>query len=78
MAHPVSSSNFYFALRFLSKEKRQAMFSFYQFCRVVDDTVDLAKDNGIAQTELNRWKRTVALCYKGEQTDPIALSLKNF
>ena len=77
MAQTVFSSNFYFALRFLPKEKRQAMFMFYRFCRVVDDVVDLAKDNGNAQAELTRWKKEVALCYEGEPSHPIAVSLKS-
>jgi len=40
------SSNFHMSFFFLSKEKRQAMFNFYQFCRYADDLVDdLSKED---------------------------------
>jgi phytoene/squalene synthetase len=49
-------------MRLLPKQKRHAAFAFYQFCRAVDDAVDLAKDNGIAQIELAQWKKELAFC----------------
>ncbi len=74
--NPLNSSNFYWAMRILPNEKRQAIFAFYQFCRAVDDAVDLAKSHGNAQAEMTRWKREVALCYENEPRNPIAVTLK--
>ena len=77
LVNPTTASNFYLALRLLPKEKRQAMFTFYNFCRAVDDAVDLAKSNGDARSELAQWKRKVVLCYEEEATDPMIDPLKN-
>jgi 15-cis-phytoene synthase len=35
-----SRSNFYYSFLFLSKEKREAMYAVYAFCRSVDDVAD--------------------------------------
>ena len=35
-----SRSNFYYAFLFLTKEKRQALYAVYAFCRSVDDVAD--------------------------------------
>src|SRR6187397_2972973 len=55
-----SRSNLAFALACLPKQRRQDMYVFYAFCRVVDD---LADDEGIPlderRTGLRRWSNVV-------------------
>ncbi|MGY8688696.1 MAG: phytoene/squalene synthase family protein, partial [Verrucomicrobiales bacterium] len=55
-----SRSNFALAFATLSKERREAMVTYYAFCRVVDDIVD---EPGPTRDErlrlLDRWRHTV-------------------
>jgi phytoene synthase len=70
------SSNFYWAMRLLPKEKREAMFAFYQFCRVVDDAVDLAPSPSEAREPLNQWQQQLNLCYTATPSNPLAQQLQ--
>jgi phytoene synthase len=58
-----SGSNFYYAFRILSREKRRAIYALYAFCRVVDDCVDEADGEG--EPGLDRWLAEVHRCYAG-------------
>ena len=44
-ALPAAGSSFYTAMRLLPKERREAMYAVYAFCRAVDDVAD---DGGTA------------------------------
>jgi phytoene synthase len=59
-----SGSSFYYAFRFLSREKREAIYALYSFCRVVDDCVD--EDGGEGEAGLRRWLEEVRRCYEGD------------
>ncbi len=69
-------SNFYLALLLLPKKKRQAMFTFYSFCRAVDDAVDLASSPSEAKRKLDLWRYQIALCYDGCPTQTDAQQLQ--
>jgi phytoene synthase len=63
-----SGTNFYYAFRVLSAEKRRALYALYAFCRVVDDCVDEAGGGGAEGRE--RWLEEVDRCYAGRpETD---------
>ena len=76
-----SRSNFYYAFLTLPRARRDALYAVYAFCRTVDDIADLGDERGVdravQRSELERWRRDVALCYKpdGRPEDPIAAGL---
>ena len=61
-----SGSSFYLAMRLLPREKREAMYAIYGFCRAVDDIAD---DAGGARDErikrLDAWRDAVDSLYNG-------------
>ncbi|GJE60352.1 presqualene diphosphate synthase HpnD [Methylobacterium trifolii] len=64
-ALPAAGSSFYTAMRLLPKERREAMYAVYAFCRAVDDVAD---DGGPAETraaELDRWRADIDGLYAG-------------
>jgi phytoene synthase len=70
-----SRSNFYYAFLCLAKEKRQALFAVYAFCRSVDDVADghvLERDKPLL---LDEWRRELDRCYEGTPHHPITVKL---
>ncbi|KQT19291.1 squalene synthase HpnD [Methylobacterium sp. Leaf399] len=64
-ALPAKSSSFYTAMRLLPKDRREAMYAVYAFCRAVDDVAD---DGGAAEVraaELDRWRADIDDLYAG-------------
>ncbi len=58
-------SSFYLAMRILPRERRQAMYAVYAFCRAVDDIAD---DDGLRSARvamLDRWRTDIARLYTG-------------
>lgn len=51
-----SGSSFYWAMRLLPEERREALYAIYAFCRVVDDIADDgSKDKAKKLAELAKW-----------------------
>jgi 15-cis-phytoene synthase len=75
-----SGTNFYYAFRVLPRDKRQAMYALYAFCRVVDDCVD--EEGGEGDAGLRRWLEEAHRCYAGkpetELGQDLALALLQF
>jgi phytoene synthase len=69
-----SSSNFYYAFRLLSPERRDALFAVYAFCRFIDDIAD---DDGRRDPAglLARWRDELGRVYDGTPTHPIGRAL---
>lgn len=73
-----SRSNFFWAFLVLPRERRDALYAVYAFCRTVDDVADLAAERGLdpeaQRAELRRWRGEIAQCYApgGRPSDPIA------
>ena len=58
-ARRASGSSFYTAMRILPRERRNAIFEIYSFCRAVDDVAD---DGGQRETrlkQLEEWRADV-------------------
>jgi phytoene synthase len=60
-----SGTSFYWAMRFLPKVKREAMFAIYAFCREVDDVADDPGDTTTKQTLLHQWRQAVEQLFRG-------------
>jgi phytoene synthase len=75
-----SGTSFYYAFRVMPKDKRQAIYALYSFCRVVDDCVD--EEGGEGEAGLRRWLEEAHRCYAGKpQTElgqDLALALLQF
>jgi len=66
-------TNFYYAFVVLSEARRRAIIAVWDFCRVVDDTVDeKAEDLAVpgahaaAYAELSKWRDELAACYNSQ------------
>ena len=70
-----SGSNFYYSFLFLSKAKREAMYTIYAFCKALDSTVDEPPVGSHPTEELTRWRRELDTVYAGTPSDPIMISL---
>lgn len=68
-----SNSSFYWPIRFLEKEKREAMWVLYAFCHEIDDIADgdLPRDKKFEL--LNRWQST--LVHGHGELSPVVLSM---
>jgi 15-cis-phytoene synthase len=69
-----SSSNFYYAFRLLSLERRDALQAVYAFCRFVDDIADDAGRRDPAGL-LGRWRDELSRVYHGTPAHPIGVAL---
>ena len=58
-------SSFYLAMRILSREKREAMFEIYSFCRDVDDIADEDRPRPQRLALLSVWRQSIDALYAG-------------
>jgi len=62
-------TSFYYSFLVLPAPKRDAILAVFDFCRAVDDSVDLAPDPATATVGLERWRREVARVFEGQAPD---------
>jgi len=60
-----ASTNFYYAFQTLPRNKRDAIYAAYVFCRLCDDIVDEPERRGDARAELAQVRANLAACYSG-------------
>ena len=70
-----SRSNFYYSFLFLAKEKREAIYAVYAFCRSVDDIADGQASGAEKRGRLDEWRRELDRCYEGKPGHPISVRL---
>jgi presqualene diphosphate synthase len=70
-----SGTSFYWAMRFLPLEKRQAMFAVYAFCRQVDDIADEPGQIELKHRALGRWREEIERLYDGIGGGPVTTAL---
>lgn len=70
-----SGTSFYWAMRILPAEKRQAMFAVYAFCRAVDDIADGEASPETKRVELQAWRRELSKLYSDNAQHPVAKAL---
>ena len=68
-------TSFYWAMRLLPAEKRQAMFAVYAFCRVVDDIADGDLPPATKLQQLQGWREEIDRLYAGKARHPISRAL---
>jgi presqualene diphosphate synthase len=64
-ARRASGSSFYTAMRILPRERREAIFEIYSFCRAVDDVADDGGARDVRLEELAQWRADVDALYAG-------------
>ncbi len=60
-------TSFYYSFLVLPKAEREAITAVFDFCRAVDDAVDLEPDSRRAVSALERWRQELALVFDGGQ-----------
>ena len=60
-----SNSSFYWPMLLLPRQKRQAMFAIYGFCRVIDDIADEPGDPDEKRRALQSWRNEIRALYSG-------------
>jgi squalene synthase HpnD len=68
--HPAAAtraggSSFYLAMRILGRERREAMFEVYAFCRAVDDIADGDEPRPRRLEQLAEWRQNIDALYCG-------------
>ena len=64
-ASRAGGSSFYLAMRLLSREKREAIFEVYSFCREVDDIADNDTPRPQRLALLSVWRQNIDALYSG-------------
>ena len=70
-----SGSSFYWSMRLLPRQKRDAMYAIYAFCREVDDIADEPAEVSDKLRRLQGWRYEIARLYDGVPQHPIAQAL---
>jgi len=70
-----SGSSFYGAMRLLPREKREAMFAVYAFCRAVDDIADGPGTPEARAAALAGWRNEINALYAGRPERPLTRAL---
>jgi len=70
-----SGSSFFWAMRLLPSERRQAMFALYAFCREVDDIADGAGHLDDKRARLQNWREDIERLFAGRPKHLVALAL---
>jgi presqualene diphosphate synthase len=70
-----AKTSFYWAMRFLPKARREAMFVVYAFCREVDDIADSGDAPAAKMTALASWRREIDAIYEGAPRLPLSRAL---
>ena len=65
-----AGSSFYWGMRILPEQQRDAMFAVYAFCREVDDIADGEDSLDVKRANLDRWRRNIEALYAGSAPDP--------
>ena len=70
-----SGTSFFWAMRFLPPDKRNAMFAVYAFCRIVDDIADDPGDEHDKRRQLAEWREEIDRLYAGAPALPVSRAL---
>lgn len=65
---PAAGSSFYTAMRILPRQRREAMYAIYAFCRSVDDIADGGAPRAERLAALEAWRAEIDALYRGSAT----------
>lgn len=68
-----SGTSFYYAFRILPREKREALYALYGFCRMVDDCVD--EPDGGGEAGLDHWLEEARRAFAGDPATELGREL---
>ncbi len=71
-----SGTSFFWAMRTLPPEKRDAMFAIYAFCREVDDIADGPASEDDKRRRLGQWRTEIENLYAGAPRHPVGQAIK--
>jgi phytoene synthase len=72
-------TSFYYSFLVLPSAERQAITAVFDFCRAVDDAVDLEPDAHLAMAALEKWRREVANVFESRTPEtPQGVALQPF
>lgn len=72
-----SKTSFGAGMRILSKDRREAMYAIYAFCREVDDIADEGGTRDEKLSGLAEWRREIDRVFDGAPQTPTGLALKD-
>jgi len=67
-----AGTSFYWAMRLLPEDRREAMFAVYAFCREIDDIADSDDPAAAKLVALALWRDEIAAIYAGRPRTPLA------
>lgn len=70
-----AGSSFFWGMRLLPRERRQAIYAVYAYCREVDDIADGAEPDDVKLPRLQSWREEVERLYTGRPTNAITHAL---
>ncbi|MEZ5647658.1 MAG: presqualene diphosphate synthase HpnD [Alphaproteobacteria bacterium] len=70
-----SGTSFYGAMRLLPRQKREAMYAVYAYCREIDDIADDDKPLSTKIEALKGWRAEIDRLYEGHPTTPTGKAL---
>ncbi len=70
-----AGSSFFWAMRSLQRERREAVYAIYAYCREVDDIADETAEMADKLARLDAWREEIAAVYRGAPTTPIGRAL---
>jgi hypothetical protein len=71
----IPDGSFFWAMQFLSRERREAICGLYNFCGELEDIVDGDASRSLKQTLLSNWRSEIARLYAGQPCHPATLVL---
>jgi hydroxysqualene synthase len=70
-AAKAAGSSFYTAMRILPRERREAIFEVYAFCRAVDDIADQSGNRKQRMAALEDWRARIEALYAGDVAEDL-------
>ena len=70
-----AGTSFYWAMRLLPRERREAMYAVYAFCREVDDIADGELPAAGKRARLDEWRGEIARIFEGEPQSTVGRAL---
>ena len=64
-------TSFYYSFLVLPRDKREAITAVFDFCRAVDDSVDLESDRTLAEAALARWRAELARVFSADPPETV-------